>query len=105
MTSDPGFLPFLSSVEKRKGVNWQITGILTCPVFLFVLSFYVLHIVFSLKDRADSESLTYFSTKQGLIREGVKKNRIYLGLCPKLWVGGSKGGSKVPNFLVKITIQ
>ena len=34
-----------------------------------------------------------------------KKNRIYLGLCPKLWVGGSKGGSKVPNFLVKITIQ
>ena len=39
------------------------------------------------------------------IREGVKKNRIYLGLCPKLWVGGSKGGSKVPNFLVKITIQ
>ena len=39
------------------------------------------------------------------LREGVKKNRIYLGLCPKLWVGGSKGGSKVPNFLVKITIQ
>ena len=38
------------------------------------------------------------------IREGVKKNR-FLGLCPKLWVGGSKGGSKVPNFLVKITIQ
>ena len=35
------------------------------------------------------------------IREGVKKNRIYLGLCPKLWVGGSK----VQNFLVKITIQ
>ena len=34
-----------------------------------------------------------------------QKNRIYLGLCPKLWVGGSKGGSKVPNFLVKITIQ
>ena len=34
-----------------------------------------------------------------------KKKRIYLGLCPKLWVGGSKGGSKVPNFLVKITIQ
>ena len=40
-----------------------------------------------------------------ILREGVKKNRIYLGLCPKLWVGGSKGGSKVPNFLVKITIQ
>ena len=39
------------------------------------------------------------------IREGVKKKRIYLGLCPKLWVGGSKGGSKVPNFFVKITIQ
>ena len=37
----------------------------------------------------------------GTIREGVKKIRIYLGLCPKLWVGGSK----VPNFLVKITIQ
>ena len=68
MTSDPGFLPFLSSVEKRKGVNWQITGILTCPVFLFVLSFYVLLIVFSLKDRADSESLTYFSTKQDKAR-------------------------------------
>ena len=33
-----------------------------------------------------------------LVREGVKKKRIYLGLCPKLWVGGSKGGSKVPNF-------
>ena len=30
-----------------------------------------------------------------------QKKRIYLGLCPKLWVGGSK----VPNFLVKITIQ
>ena len=30
-----------------------------------------------------------------------KKTRIYLGLCPKLWVGGSK----VQNFLVKITIQ
>ena len=28
-----------------------------------------------------------------------------MGLCPKLWVGGSKGGSKLPNFLVKITIQ
>ena len=39
------------------------------------------------------------------IREGVKKNRIYLGLCPKLWVGGSRSRSKVPNFLVKITIQ
>ena len=25
-------------------------------------------------------------------REGVKKNRIYLGLCPKLWLGGG------PNF-------
>ena len=34
-----------------------------------------------------------------------KKKRIYLRLCPKLWVSGSKGGSKVPNFLVKITIQ
>ena len=39
------------------------------------------------------------------IREGVKKNRIYLGLCPKLWVGGSRSRSKVPNFLVKISIQ
>ena len=34
-----------------------------------------------------------------------KKNRIYLGLCPKLWVGGSRSRSKVPNFLVKISIQ
>ena len=40
-----------------------------------------------------------------LLREGVKKNRIYLGLCPKLWVGGSRSRSKVPNFLVKISIQ
>ena len=39
------------------------------------------------------------------IGEGVKKNRIYLGLCPKLWVGGSRSRSKVPNFLVKISIQ
>ena len=28
-----------------------------------------------------------------------------MGLCPKLWVGGSRSRSKVPNFLVKISIQ
>ena len=48
--------------------------------------------------------LQFWSTSWD-IREGVKKNRIYLGLCPKLWVGGSRSRSKVPNFLVKISIQ
>ena len=37
------------------------------------------------------------------VREGVKKKPNLFGT--KLWVVGSKGGSKVPNFLVKITIQ
>ena len=37
-----------------------------------------------------------------ILNEGrCQKKRVYLRLCPKLWVGGSK----VPNFLVKITIQ
>ena len=33
-----------------------------------------------------------------MLREGVKKTRLFLGLGPKVWVGG---GSKVLNFLVK----
>ena len=37
-----------------------------------------------------------------MLREGVKKTRLFLGLGPKVWVGG---GSKVLNFLVKIQIQ
>ena len=36
---------------------------------------------------------------------GVRIKTDLFGTFPKLWVGGYKGGSKVPNFLVKITIQ
>ena len=42
---------------------------------------------------------------QQLSKGRCQKKRIYLGLCPKLWVGGSRSRSKVPNFLVKISIQ
>ena len=31
-----------------------------------------------------------------LLREGVKKITVFLGLCPKLWVGG---GPNAPNSL------
>ena len=34
--------------------------------------------------------------------KGRCKKNVFLGLCPKLWVGG---GPKPQNFLVKITIQ
>ena len=54
-------------------------------------------------DRPDSLSFSFralFRHMNIYIREGVKKT-FFLGPCPKLWVGGSK----VPKFLVKITIQ
>ena len=33
-----------------------------------------------------------------LTKGRCQKKRIFLGLCPKLWVGGSRSRSKVPNF-------
>ena len=45
--------------------------------------------------------LTFTSNIRTILREGVKKGRFTV-LCPKLCVGE---GPKVPNFLVKITVQ
>ena len=40
-------------------------------------------------------SKTTWSKREDSVREGPKKKRFYLGLCPKLWVGG---GPKSQTF-------
>ena len=79
-------VPVLETVDKLKGVQTVTACSQKCKIAaaLDQSCDYFTWKVFAQLNVSNTESMKY------LIREGIKKNRLFLGKSPKLWVGGGQ---------------